>query len=308
MDHQNKNNNGQMSTHIPVLLEAVLTYLGPEKGSTYLDATAGYGGHARAILEKTLQDSDSVLIDQDENAIKALSETFKGRSVQIEKNNFVSAARELVEKGKSFDIILADLGVSSEHLDNAERGFSIKNPGPLDMRMDQSRELTAKKIVNEWSKDELIEILQTYGEEYKARRIVESIVKGRPIETTDQLAGIVASAMSGKRSKVHPATKTFQAIRVAVNNELGMLQEALPLWVNLLKPGGRLGIITFHSLEDRIVKEFFKEHAFDGYDAELKLVTKKAVGPEPQEIVFNPRSRSAKLRVAAKIKNKERST
>lgn len=299
---------GQTSTHIPVLLNEVLSYLAPANGETYLDATAGYGGHASAILERTLQDDGSVLVDQDEQAILALKATFKNRGVQIMKNNFVNAAKELRKEGRQFDIILADLGVSSAHLDNASRGFSIKNPGPLDMRMNQEQAITASDIVNTWSKNDLVKLLQEYGEEYKARRIVDLIIASRPIETTQQLADIVAQALPGKHSKTHPATKTFQALRIAVNDELNLLKEALPLWLELLAPGGRLGIITFHSLEDRIVKKFFKEHAFEGYDAELKPVTKKAVGPEQQETVLNPRSRSAKLRVVAKIKTKERST
>ncbi len=298
---------GQTPTHIPVLLDAVLAHLTPQKGNTYLDATAGYGGHAGAILERTSQDSGSVLVDQDEQAIAALKDVFGGRAVEIMHNNFADAAQELIRRGSRFDIILADLGVSSMHLDNATRGFSIKNPGPLDMRMDQSAELTAADVVNTWSREDLVRILREYGDEYKAPKIVDAIIEHRPIEATDQLAAVVARANPGKHGKVHPATKTFQAIRIAVNGELDVLRTALPLWVRLLNPGGRLGIITFHSLEDRIVKAFFKEHAGDHYDAELKLVTKKAVGPEAQEIVFNPRSRSAKLRVAAKINNKERS-
>jgi 16S rRNA (cytosine1402-N4)-methyltransferase len=305
MDHQNKNNKGQTSMHIPVLLDAVLETLAPEKGNTYLDATAGFGGHAEAILERTFSDDGSVLVDQDEQAIEALKQKFEGRAVEIMRDNFVSAAEKLHEQGKTFDIILADIGVSSVHLDNANRGFSIKNDGPLDMRMDQSNELTAETIVNTWKMNELIKLLQEYGEEYKARRIVDAIMLNRPIKTTGQLATVVAGALPGKHAKVHPATKTFQALRIAVNNELDMIEQALPIWVSLLNPGGRLGVITFHSLEDRIVKRFFKEHAHDGYDAELKLVTKKAIGPDQSEIVLNPRSRSAKLRVAVKIK-KER--
>lgn len=295
-----------MSAHIPVLLDAVLAYLAPKTGDAYLDATAGYGGHAEKILERTLQNSDSVLVDQDEQAVVALQKKFASQSIQIMHRDFVSAAEELIAGGNTFDIILADVGVSSAHLDNGERGFSIKHSGPLDMRMDRSSKLTAGSIVNTWSKQALTKLLQDYGEEYKAPRIVEKIINNRPIETTDQLALIVASATARKHSKLHPATKTFQALRIAVNDELERLKAALPLWLELLRPGGRLGIITFHSLEDRIVKEFFKEHAFDGYDAKLKLVTKKAITPNPEELVSNPRSRSAKLRVAAKI-NTERS-
>lgn len=307
MDHQNKKTNGHSPKHIPVLLNQVMQYLAPEEGDTYLDATAGYGGHAEAILERTLQDNGSLLVDQDEQAIQALQEKFHRRSLQIMKNDFAGAAKEMKQQGRAFDIILADVGVSSVHLDNASRGFSIQQSGPLDMRMDKSQELTAEMIVNTWSRDEIIMILQDYGEEFRARRIVDAIIDHRPIKTTQELAKIVAHATRMPRGKKHPATKTFQALRIAVNDELGQLKEALPIWVELLKPGGRLGIITFHSLEDRIVKEFFAEHAHGGYDANLRAVTKKAVMPEQSEIVSNPRSRSAKLRIAVKIKN-ERST
>ena len=292
-DHQN---------HIPVLLDAVLRLTEPKAGETLLDATAGYGGHATAILERTLQDKGSVLIDRDELAAKELRKTFKGRPVQIIQETYMDAARVLVEEGEQFDIIVADLGVSSPHLDNSSRGFSFKTEAPLDMRMDQSQALTAGAIVNQYDEAELARILKQYGEEHKARRIAQAIVAARPVETTTDLAKIVERAVRVKWQKAHPATKTFQALRIAVNDELEQLKAALPMFAKLLKPGGRLAIISFHSLEDRIVKQFFADHGGPRYDAELTILTKKPATAEQQELVFNPRSRSAKLRVAAKIK------
>lgn len=291
--------------HIPVLLDAVLDQLKPQKGETLLDVTAGYGGHAQAILERTLQDSGSVLVDRDENAVKELRQLFEGRNVQVIQESFLEASRALHEEDEQFDIIVADLGVSSPHLDNHTRGFSFQNEAELDMRMDQGQALTAGVIVNEYSEDELIRILKEYGEEHKARRIALGIIAARPISTTTELAKVVERAVHAKWQKAHPATKTFQALRIAVNDELGQLKKALPLWLHLLKPGGRLAIISFHSLEDRLVKQFLAEHGGSVYDAELRILTKKPVVAAKDELVLNPRSRSAKLRVAVKIK-KER--
>lgn len=281
--------------HIPVLLDEVLDILQPVKGERYLDLTAGYGGHASSILEAT--ESDAVLVDRDINAVKALSEVFSGKNAKIMHNDFLNATRELAKQGESFDLIFADLGVSSPHLNNSDRGFSLKNDGPLDMRMDQQQELTAHDVVNTYREEELVRLLREYGEEPKAKRIAKLIVEHRPIENTLELANIVAKAWPGY-SRVHPATRTFQAIRIAVNDELGQLSKAMPMWLKMLKPGGRLGIISFHSLEDALVKRFFNEHGGDRYDAELKVLTKRPVSASENELVFNPRARSARLRVA----------
>jgi len=285
--------------HEPVLLNEVLDALSPQKGEVYLDATAGYGGHSRAILARTQNYHDSVLVDRDQMAIDHLQHLFASKGVRIIQNDFHSAAELLVSEGKQFDIILADLGVSSPHLDKASRGFSFQNSGPLDMRMDQRQALTAETIVNTWPAERLEQILRTYGEEPHARKITESIVANRPFKTTEELANIIARA-SGKWQKKHPATRTFQALRIAVNNELGLLESTLPLWIQLLKPGGRLGIISFHSLEDRIVKNYFAEHGGNRYDAIFSVPYKNPIVASEQELVSNPRSRSAKLRVAAK--------
>ena len=293
--------------HEPVLLQEVIAAMAPREGERYLDATAGYGGHAREILSRTNNFSESVLVDRDKAAIDHLTTEFASLGVKIIKTDFYSAAEKLVGEGESFDLLLADLGVSSLHLDMASRGFSFAASGPLDMRMDQSQELTADTIVNQWAAEDLERIIRNYGEEPRARRITQAIVSNRPIANTSELANIVART-TGRWTGKHPATRTFQAIRIAVNNELGLLENVLPLWMQLLRPGGRIGIISFHSLEDRIVKQFFNEHGGERFDAELRVVTKQPVVASHQELAFNPRSRSAKLRVAAKIKTIERAS
>ena len=265
-----------------------------------MDLTAGYGGHARAILAKTAAPKQAVLVDRDYDAVAVLAQEFSPLGSEVIQKDFLSASRELAAAGRQFDMILADLGVSSPHLETPLRGFSIKKSGPLDMRMDQEGELLAAQVVNEWPEKDLAEILKKYGEEPKAGKIARQIVANRPITSTDQLAAIVAKSWRGFR-KIHPATRTFQAIRIAVNDELDQLTSSLPLWLALLKPNGRLAIISFHSLEDRIVKDFLADHSGNTYDAELQSLTKKPIQATKDEIVSNPRARSAKLRAAAKI-------
>jgi len=283
--------------HIPVMQDEVLALLDPKPGDKYLDLTAGYGGHASLVLDRTLSAVDSVLVDRDEMAVAQLQKIFHGSGVQIIHSDYLSAASQL--EGRSFDVMLADLGVSSPHLNTASRGFSFQQDAPLDMRMDQRQELTADIIVNTYDKAALMRILRTYGEEPKASQIADRIILNRPVRSTSRLAEIVAQAWPGY-SKVHPATRTFQALRIAVNDELELLKRALPLWVDLLAPGGRLVILSFQSLEDRIVKQFFQDHAGDRYDAELALLTKKPLVPGTNEIVSNPRARSTKLRAVVK--------
>ena len=295
------NQNQTKNTHFPVLPEAVLHYLQPKKGESYLDLTAGYGGHASLVLERTLQPSKSTLVDRDRNAIAYLQEKFLESGVKIIHQDFLGASQELIKADKQFDLILADLGVSSPHLDIASRGFSLKNEGPLDMRMDQTQNLTAEVIVNDYDEVELGNLIHEYGEEPRAKSIARKIVENRPITTTTQLAKVVAQAWPG-HSKVHPATRTFQALRIAVNSELDQIKQAIPLWVDLLAPGGRIVVISFHSLEDRLVKQAFMEVAGDRYDAVLTLLTKQPIMADSAEIVSNPRARSAKLRAAAKQK------
>ena len=288
-------------TTLPVLLEQVLTYLDPRAGDSYLDLTAGYGGHAKEILERTNFPSEAVLVDRDHHAVEVLRETFAGTGVQIIQKDFLSASREFIMDNRKFDVILADLGVSSPHLQIASRGFAITQEGPLDMRMDQSQDLTAADIVNEYSEADLAGILKRDGEEPKARQIARLIVQNRPIATTTELAHIVARAWPG-HSKIHPATRTFQAFVSRSMTNSGCWPSSLPLWIELLEPGGRLAVISFHSLEDRLVKQAFAEVGGNRFDAELRLLTKHPVTASTQEIAFNPRARSAKLRAAAKIK------
>lgn len=297
------------NTHVPVLLSQVLQYLDPKPGESYLDVTAGYGGHAAAVLELTQAPTRAVLIDRDPQAVEHLTNKFQENPPTIIKNDFWRATEELKQKGEQFDLILADLGVSSPHLNMASRGFSISVDGPLDMRMDQSQKLTAKEVVNSYSEAELTKILREYGEEPKARSIAKLIVLNRPFATTHDLAKVVARAWSGPatgNSRRHPATRTFQALRIAVNNELEQVKNALDSWFAMLTPGGRIVVISFHSLEDRIVKQAFKEVAGDRYDAVLRDLAKGPVTADDHELVLNPRARSAKLRAAVKIKTKGR--
>ena len=289
--------------HEPVLIKEVISTLKPQVGDSLLDATAGYGGHSSEILSVTKNYTESVLVDRDKKALRFLTDKFAGTDIKFMRMDFLLAAKSLANEGRQFNLILADLGVSSPHLDIASRGFSFKSDGPLDMRMDQTQLLTAETIVNEWPEDDLTEIIKKFGEEPQARRIAKSIVEGRPFSSTGQLADKIAATVNRRAGKKHPATKTFQALRIAVNDELSLLTDVLPVWLKLLKPGGRLGIITFHSLEDRIVKKFFQEYGGDRYDAELRIITKNPITATSDELVFNPRSRSAKLRVVAKINN-----
>ncbi len=293
----------QAPLHEPVLLNEVLHYLDPQEGESFLDLTAGYGGHTAAVLGKTHAATRATLVDRDQNAVESLTRRFK-TGPEIIHHDYLSASRKLQAADRQFDLILADLGISSPHIDKASRGFSINHDGPLDMRMDQRQELTAHEIVNNYSEQQLKELLKRFGEEPKAGKIAELIVSHRPVLSTSELASVVARAWPGPASRVHPATRTFQALRIAVNDELYQLESALPLWLEMLAPEGRIAIISFHSLEDRVVKRFFQEHAGDRYDAHLRLLTKHPIRPSTDELVFNPRSRSAKLRAAVKINTK----
>ena len=291
----------EKSVHIPVLLQASLAQIQPKKRESYLDFTAGYGGHAGEFLNITKNFEDSVLVDRDENAIRTL-QRFKNEGVELLHMDFLSAARELVKEGRKFDIILADLGVSSPQLDIAERGFSFRKDGPLDMRMNPAQEKTAADIVNFANKSELMQILIEFGEEKRgfAERIVSKIIEVRKkqrIETTTQLADLILSVHKGGWQKTHPATRTFQAIRIAVNNELQQVEEVLGLLPKLLNHGGRVGIITFHSLEDKLVKNYFKEDSKKGLESKFQIVTKKPLDGAKED-ANNPRARSAKLRVS----------
>ena len=286
--------------HLPVLLEQVVELLAPQPGQTYLDLTAGYGGHASAIIDRLGGAQTVTLVDRDENAIREL-EKLKQAGAQVVHDDFASFSEHAVASQQRYDMVLVDLGVSSPQLDRAERGFSIQHEGPLDMRMDPRQEQTALQLVNRASKGELIRIIETYGEERprQAARIALAIILARPLTTTTDLATAVLSAHRGRREKIHPATRTFQALRIATNDELGQVERLLAVVPQLLNVGGRIAIISFHSLEDRLVKRAFQEQARAGYEAELELITKKAILGKTDD-VHNPRARSATLRVAVK--------
>ena len=286
--------------HVPVLLDATVRELAPQHGESYLDLTAGYAGHAAAFLNTTENFKESVLVDRDDYAIAHLQH-LADKGVRLMHTDFASAAKQLVEEGKAFDVILIDLGVSSPQLDQGERGFSFSHNGPLDMRMDRSKGQTAAEFIDTTNARELATIINEYGEEpySQAKRFAEAIVAERPFSDTESLAELIKQTYRGKWQKIHPATRTFQALRIAVNDELGQVQAVLPLLPKLLNKGGRVGVISFHSLEDRLVKRFFKDQTDSGLEAELQVLTKKPISGATED-VHNPRSRSAKLRVAVK--------
>ena len=301
--------------HSPVLLNEVLDGLEVKAGGTYIDCTLGPGGHTRAILERSNPNGRLLGIDQDPTAIQ-LSENqliSYGDRVTLVRDSFVRLkANASVEGFIPSDGVLLDLGVSSLQLDNGERGFSLQKDGPLDMRMDPEGEMTAEHLVNELTEAELADIIVKYGEERKAKAIARAIVRGRPVRTTLQLAQVVARA-AGRRGRIHPATRTFQALRIAVNGELEALSTVLPQTIAVLARGGRVAIISFHSLEDRLVKEFMARESHDcicppevpvctcAHKRTLRILSKKPARPTAEEVRQNPRSRSAKLRVAERV-------
>jgi 16S rRNA (cytosine1402-N4)-methyltransferase len=303
--------------HIPVLPDQVLRVLAPQKGESYLDCTAGYGGHAALVTKSIGETGQVILVDRDVIAIGHLRERF-GEEARLIHADYLEAARRLVDEGTQADMVLLDLGVSSPQLDNPERGFSFKADAPLDMRMDQSQAKTAADVVNGYREAELERVIRDYGEEPKARAVARAIVAARPFATTGELAAVVRRAALRDKD-IDAATRTFQAIRIEVNAELAQLAEALPVLTKLLAPGGRLAVISFHSLEDRIVKQFIDQESRDcicppkqpvctcGHVAQLRKLTRKPISGESDEIAINPRARSAKLRAAEKInKNKRR--
>ncbi|MDR0398007.1 MAG: 16S rRNA (cytosine(1402)-N(4))-methyltransferase RsmH [Candidatus Nomurabacteria bacterium] len=282
-----------------MLLKAAMQIIKPEFNESYVDLTAGYGGHAEAFLAITKNYRDSVLVDRDAFAIENLAK-FESLGAQLMHSNFLAAAEKLLQRGRQFDIAFMDIGVSSPQLDGAERGFSFNKRGPLDMRMDRRQALSAYQVVNEWSESELADIFVQFGEEKRvlARRVASEIVQHRPIDDTLQLAELISS-LSARKARIHPATRIFQAIRIAVNDELSELENTLELLPKLLKPGGRVGVISFHSLEDRLVKQYFKRQLGLGLEATFEPVTKKPISGEEND--NNPRARSAKLRVYRRL-------
>jgi len=294
--------------HKPALVKEVIDSLNLRPGYKVLDATVGGGGHAIEILNKIIPGGLLIGLDQDPQAIAiadAALKDFKG-SYRLINENFRNMDAVLSNEGiKSLDAVLLDIGVSSYQLDQDTRGFSIKEDAALDMRMDPRNRISAHDIVNRYSQKDLADILYNFGEERFSRRIAKYITETRSrkaIETTHELAAIVRKAIGFRknRSRIDPATRTFQAIRIAVNDELGALEEGLRKAVALLGIGARICVISFHSLEDRIAKNIFKEYASLGV---LKVITKKPVRPQEEEVISNPRARSGRLRVAERIQN-----
>jgi 16S rRNA (cytosine1402-N4)-methyltransferase len=289
--------------HTPVLPEETIEALAVQAGGRYIDCTLGGGGHAAAILKRSSPGGQLLGIDADPEALKLAKErlaAYSGSTLLVNQN-FVNL-KEICAKYRFFPVhgILFDLGLSSLQLNGDNRGFSFRHDTPLDMRLNPHQPVTAADIVNTSSEAELARLIKTYGEESHGNRIAHYIVRQRPVKTTFELAEIVAQATGGRRGRIHPATRTFLALRIAVNQELENLKSALEQAVDLLGLGGRLVVISYHSLEDRIVKQFTREEA-SGEDPRLKLINKKVITPTLAEVQFNPRSRSAKLRAAERI-------
>jgi 16S rRNA (cytosine1402-N4)-methyltransferase len=301
--------------HVPVLYKEVLAWLQPRPDGRYIDATLGGGGHASGILAASAPNGRLLGLDADPEAIAFASDILRpfGERVVLRAGN--ARHLEAIARPLGFsqvDGVLLDLGLSSRQLADAERGFSFSQDGPLDMRLNSSQGQNAADLVNHLPETELAELLWRYGEERHSRRIARAIVAGRPLTTTGQLADLVVRIV-GRREKIHPATRTFQALRIAVNDELEALDQALPQARDLLRPGGRVAVIAFHSLEDRLVKRFYQRESRDclcppevlvcvcEHKATLRVLTSKPVRPTADEIARNPRSRSARLRVAERL-------
>lgn len=303
--------------HTPVMVPEVLESLAVQPGGRYIDGTLGEGGHSKAILEASDPGGQVLGLDADHEAVAVARTRLEryGESFLAVNTNF----RNMRKAALDLDFvpvhgILLDLGLSSLQLDTEARGFSFRRPDPLDMRFSLEQRLTASEIVNGYSQGELADVIYQLGEEPAARRIAAAIVRARPIRTSSDLAEVVARAAGGgPRKRIHPATRTFQAVRIAVNDELGALQETLEQTINLLGHGGRLVVIAYQSLEDRIVKNFMRRESTDcvcppetlvcacGHKASLRLVSRRVIKPSDTEVASNPRSRSARLRVAERI-------
>lgn len=311
--------------HVPVLLQETVAGLALQPDAWVIDGTLGAGGHSEAILEAIGPNGRLLGIDRDNEAIARAQQRLArfGERVTLRQGSFGELRAIAHEVGfAGVQGVVLDLGISSDQLNVADRGFSFQIEGPLDMRMDVSHPLTADEIVNQWSQEQIADLIYQYAEEPRSRRIARAIVGARPLHTTTQLAEVVAQALGGRKGqRIHPATQVFQALRIAVNDELGALKAVLPQIVSLLAPGGRVAIIAFHSLEDRLVKQFFQREARDcicdtlpgytgarapqpcqcGHLAALRIVTRRPVQPSEAEISRNSRSRSAKLRIAERL-------
>jgi 16S rRNA (cytosine1402-N4)-methyltransferase len=302
--------------HQPVLYQEILNILQPKSSGTYVDGTLGAGGHASGILKASKPFGQLIGFDIDSHAISIANERLKnfGSRFIVRKDSYVNLGFHLDALNIScVHGIILDLGVSSMQLDESQRGFSFTKEAPLDMRFDKTSEKTVSFLVNQLSVDEIAKILFQYGEERYSRKIADAIIQNRPIQSTTQLAGIISSVYKNYRGKIHPATRTFQALRIATNDELQVLSEGLKEGIKSLCVGGKMAVISFHSLEDRIVKNFFNQESIDcicpprqptctcGHHATVKLITKKPIVPGQDEIERNKRSRSAKLRAVEKM-------
>jgi 16S rRNA (cytosine1402-N4)-methyltransferase len=302
--------------HRPVLYQEIIHALRPGRNGFYVDATLGAGGHAQGILEASQPDGVLLGLDVDPQALELARARLAvfGARVIIVRASYVKLREQINILGrKNVDGIVFDLGVSSMQLDQPDRGFSFQSDAPLDMRFDPDNPVRAYDLVNELQENDLADIIYRYGEERYARQVARAIVRARPIQTTLQLAGVVAGVTTGGRKGLHPATRTFQALRIAVNRELEVLELALPQALSVLAPQGRLAVIAFHSLEDRIVKQYFRRESKNclcppeqptctcGHTATLKEITRHPIRPGSEEITENPRARSARLRVAEKL-------
>ncbi len=310
----------QLTQHVPVLLDAVLDGLKAKPGGRFIDCTLGGGGHTTALLERSAPDGRVLAMDADPSAVERVRSRLLvyGDRAVVAHTNFAALSEVARSHGfEDVDGILMDLGLSSDQL-ASDRGFAIRSGGALDMRFDPTRGETAADLVNSLDVDELADLIFKYGEEPASRRIARAIVAARPIRSAEHLAQLIAEAVR-RRGRLHPATLTFQALRIAVNDELGSLTTALPQAISLLRPGGRLAVISFHSLEDRIVKEFFRRESramaprpdapSPGEDLRpgsgarqptLRLTFPKPIVPADDEVALNPRARSARLRIAEK--------
>ena len=306
---------GKVQVHIPVLLKEVVTSFEGLNNGVFVDATLGMGGHTREILEQ-IPNSSIIGIDLDSEAVMLARQNLKnfGNRVNIAKGNYV----DMVQIARNFnelnvDGVLLDLGFSSVQIDDAKRGFSFKYDSELDMRFDKTKGVSASDVLNSLDEAELADMFYTYGEERQSRIIAKSIVKSRPVKTTYELTEIISNIKRKSKSKIHPSTKVFQALRIYVNQELKNVEKGLEEAMKLLKFGGKVSVISYHSLEDRIVKNFLRKNSIDcicsvsmiecqcNHTATIKIVNKKVIKPTEEEIENNPRSRSAKLRIAQRI-------
>ncbi len=301
--------------HQPVLYHEIIHFLKPISPGKYIDATVGAGGHAWGILERSSPAGRLLALDRDPQALELATQRLSefGSRATLIRASFSRLKEVSLEIGwERVNGILFDLGVSSMQVDTPARGFSFQSEGPLDMRFDPRQSRDAASLVNGLPENELADLIWRYGEERNARRIAKAVCQARPLTTTTELAEVILRTV-GRREKIHPATRTFQALRIAVNEELQAIETALPQALELLAPGGRLAVISFHSLEDRLVKQFFRRESSDcicppeqpvctcGHRAALREITRRPVTPNKEEIQENPRARSARLRVAEKI-------